>query len=51
MAPPRAGARHRLLILGGALPVIVAALLVLYAPAVFGRLSDATYDLEGRRWR
>jgi len=45
VAAPRAGARHRLLILAGALPVFVAAALVPYSGSTVGRLNDATYDL------
>ena len=45
MSAPRAGARQRLVIYCGVLPAVIAALLVPYGPAVFGRLTDSTYDL------
>jgi adenylate cyclase len=38
-------ARRRRLILGGAVPVIIAAVLVPYRPALVARLDDSTYDL------
>ena len=45
MSAPRAGARLRLLIVGGVVPIMIAALFVPYAPSVFERLSDSTYDV------
>jgi len=37
--------RRRLLVAGGAAPVIVAATLALFRPSFLGRLDDSTYDL------
>jgi CHASE2 domain-containing sensor protein len=41
----RDSSRRRLVILSGMLPVVLAAVLVLYRPSLMGRLDDATYDL------
>src|SRR5262249_27409432 len=48
---PRPGSHRRLLLLCGAVPVIVAALLVQYRPAFLGRLDDSTSDLFQRSAR
>ena len=45
MSRPRGSSRRRLIILTGALPVFLAAVLVLYRPSLVGRLDDSTYDL------
>jgi CHASE2 domain-containing sensor protein len=42
---PRGSSRRRLIILSGALPVVLASILVLYRPPLLGRLDDSTYDL------
>ena len=45
MSRPRGSPRRRLIILSGALPVVLASVLVLYRPSLVGRLDDSTYDL------
>jgi CHASE2 domain-containing sensor protein len=42
---PRGSSRRRLIVLSGMLPVVFAAVLVLYRPSLLGRLDDSTYDL------
>jgi len=42
---PRGSSRRRLIVLSGALPVVLASVLVLYRPSLVGRLDDSTYDL------
>jgi CHASE2 domain-containing sensor protein len=44
VSTPRTGARRPLLILAGAIPVILAATLVPYRPALLQRVNDSTYD-------
>jgi len=41
----RVGSRRRLLVAGGAAPVLVAAVLALFRPSFLGRLDDSTYDV------
>ena len=45
MSRPRGSLRRRLIVLSGMLPVVVAAVLMLYRPSLMGRLDDSTYDL------
>ena len=45
MSKPRGSSRRRLVVLSGMLPVVLAAVLVLYRPSLMGRLDDSTYDL------
>ena len=45
MSRPRGSLRRRLIVLSGMLPVVLAAVLVLYRPSLMGRLDDSTYDL------
>ena len=45
MSRPRGSSRRRLIVLSGALPVVLASVLVLYRPSLVGRLDDSTYDL------
>jgi CHASE2 domain-containing sensor protein len=42
---PRGSSRHRRIVLSGMLPVVLAAVLVLYRPSLLERLDDSTYDL------
>jgi len=43
--PRPRGSSRRLIVLTGMIPVVLAAVLVLYRPSLLGRLDDSTYDL------